>query len=123
MAISCFPDHPITRLPDRPMRSPSDVHHRPGCRHEIRFADVVALFFHHDDFGDVLRDLRVAVAPAHAAGEVVFDDGEQAGAELTVGGDADAAAMAAERMRHGRDDADLPESVIEAVAARGFTLA
>ena len=47
-------------------------------------------------------------------------DRKQAGADFSVTGDANAAAVSAERMRDGRDNSDLPDTVVEAVAARGF---
>src|SRR6516164_9871841 len=50
----------------------------------------------------------------------MFPHGEQAGANLAVGGDTDTAAMSAERMRHWSDYADLALSVFEDVAARGL---
>src|SRR5271166_6901075 len=52
--------------------------------------------------------------------EVVIPDREQAGADFAVAGDADAAAVAAEGMGNGSDDADLADAIVEAVAARGF---
>ena len=56
----------------------------------------------------------------HLRVQIVIPDGEQAGANFAVAGDADAAAMSAEGMRDRRDDADFADAVFEAVAAGGF---
>src|SRR5580704_1772414 len=46
--------------------------------------------------------------------------GEQAGTNLAIGGDAHPATVSAEGMRHGSDDADLTDAVLENVAPGGF---
>ena len=46
--------------------------------------------------------------------------GEETGADFAVGGEADAAAGAAEGEGDGRDDADLADAVVEGVAACGL---
>src|SRR5258708_34371817 len=102
-----------------PVVSP-DVPNRFRPRPGIRFAGVVAFLFFLDDAADELFQLFGARAAAHLGVEVVVPHREQAGADFAVAGDADAATVAAEGMRDGRDDADFADAVVETVAARGF---
>src|SRR5882757_9158772 len=97
-----------------------DVHHAAGGFFEAGLADVVAGFLLADDGVDVGDQFSVGIAGAHASGEVVVEDGEEAGTDLAVGGEANPAAMPAEGMRDGGDDADLADAIVEAEAARGF---
>src|SRR5260370_38456081 len=76
------------------------------------------LFFRHHS-ANKFRQLLVASAAAHLAMQIVVPHREQAGADLSVAGDAYSATLSAERMRDGRDDADLADAVVEAVAAGG----
>ena len=82
------------------------------------FADVVPLFFLRHDAANEFCQLFVAGAAPHLRVQVVIPDRKQAGADLAVAGDADAAAMSAERMRHRSDDADLADAIFEAIAPR-----
>ena len=59
-------------------------------------------------------------AVAQQRAQVVAAVGEQAGVELAVGGQPRARAVAAERLRHRRDDADLVAAVAIAPALRDF---
>src|SRR6266853_383267 len=77
------------------------------------------LFFRHHS-ANKFRQLLVASAAAHLAMKIVVPHREQAGADLSVAGDAYSATLSAERMGNGRDDADLADAVVEAVAAGGF---
>src|SRR5258707_5620886 len=95
------------------------MYHRPRRRHEVRFADVMAFFFFLDHATDEIFQLLVGGAAAHLGVEVVVPHREQAGADLAVAGDADAAAVSAERMRDGSDDADFANSLRETVSAGG----
>ena len=61
--------------------------------------------------------LVIRCAVPHQGMEIVVPNGKQAGANLAVGRDADAAAMAAERMRYRSDDADFADAVFEDIAA------
>src|SRR5258707_6100059 len=45
---------------------------------------------------------------------------KKTGADLAVGGQTHAGTMAAERMRHRRNNADLAESIVKRVASRGL---
>jgi hypothetical protein len=70
------------------------------------------------DGDEALLDLIVARPPAEHRSEVVASRGEQARIELAVGGEPSAGADAAERLRHGGDDADLAGAVTIPVAPR-----
>src|ERR1035437_5173814 len=96
------------------------MYHRSRRRHEARFADVVTLFLVLDGVKDELDHLLVATSPRHQTSQVVFADREQAGADLAIRGDANAAAVAAKRMRNRRDNADLADAVLEEIAAGGL---
>src|SRR5579859_123503 len=103
----------------------ADMDHRPGRFEESRFADVVPGFFLDYGLNDKVAEIFVGGALAHFAVEVVFDVGEEAGADFAVRGEADAAAGSAEGLGYGGDDADFTETglsrvVLEAVAAGGF---
>src|ERR1035441_9873298 len=96
------------------------MHHGPRSRHKVGLADMVALFFLLHDALNELRQVFVAGTTPHLRVQIVIPHREQAGADLPVAGDADSAAMSAERMRHRRDDADLADSIFKAVASRRF---
>src|SRR3989442_9468413 len=72
------------------------------------------------DYGfDKRSQLLVGSATLHLAGEVVVKEGKEAGADLSIGGQAHAAAVSTERMRHRRNDADLAHAIVELIAAGG----
>src|SRR5271165_3970468 len=98
----------------------ADVDHGSGCVDEVGFADVMAFFFLLDYPPDEVGDFFVAGAAAHLGMEIVVPHRKKAGSDFAVASDADAATVAAERMRHGSDNADFPDAIVEAVAARGF---
>ena len=81
---------------------------------------MVAGFFLEDHPADEQFQLRVGCTPLHLGVQVVVPDGKQAGADLAVGGEADPAAVSAERMGDGRDDSDFAHAVVESVAAGGL---
>src|SRR5207248_2253280 len=68
--------------------------------------------------GDRLRDGRVVVTAAQQRAQIVALRREEARVEATVGGEPRARAVAAERLRHRRDDADLAAAVSIAPALR-----
>src|SRR5205814_8217637 len=75
------------------------------------------------DYGfDKRSQLLVGSAALHLAGEVVIKEGKEAGADLSIGGQAHAAAVSAERMRHGRDDADLAHAIVELIPPGGLAV-
>src|SRR5581483_4753233 len=73
-----------------------------------------------DDAANKLGQFVILGAPSHQAMQIMVPDREQTGSDLPVRGDADAAAMPAERMRNRRDDPDFPHTVIEPVPARSL---
>jgi hypothetical protein len=87
---------------------------------EAGLADVVARFLLLYGSQDEFAQLFVGGAAAHFSAEIVFEIRKEAGADLAVGGEADAAARSAEGLGDGGDDADLAYSVGEAIAAGGF---
>jgi hypothetical protein len=64
-------------------------------------------------------DLFVRCAPAQARAQIVLRHAEQTGADLAVGGQPDAIAVAAEWLADGRDDADLAAPIREGPAFGG----
>src|ERR1043166_747367 len=80
-------------------RLSADVHHGPRGRHKIRFADVVAFFFSLHNGADEILQVLVSCSPAHEFVQIVVPNRKQTGTNFAVGGDADAAAVPAERMR------------------------
>src|SRR5664280_3651195 len=98
------------------------MYHRSRCGNKARFTDVVALLLVLDGVKDELDHLLVATSPRHQTIQVVFADREQAGADLAIRGDANAAAMSAEGVRHRRNDADLADAVLEDIAAGGLAV-
>ena len=98
------------------------MHHRPRCRNESRLADVVTLFLVLDGVENEVDHLFVTRAPRHQASQVVLADREQAGTNLAIGGDANAAAMPAKRMRNRSDNADLAYAVFKDIATGGLAV-
>ena len=96
------------------------MHHRPRCRHEIRFANVVPLFFLRDHALNKFRQFFVARTAPHLRVQIMIPDRKQASANLAVAGDTDAAAMSTERMRNGSDDSNLTDAVVEVISTRSF---
>ena len=76
------------------------VDHGAGGGNEVGFTDVMAGFLAFHDVSDERINFSSGAAP-HQFGDIVVPDGEQAGADLAVGGDAHAAAVAAEWMGDG----------------------
>src|SRR5579864_116967 len=81
-----------------------DMHHGPRRGHEIRLTNVMPFFFLRYYAAYELRQFIVRSPVAHLRVQVVIPHREQAGANLSVAGDANAAAMSAKRMRHRGDD-------------------
>src|ERR1700691_4457564 len=65
---------------------------------------------------DQIEQLRIRGAPAKGGPQIEAVGGKEAGIKLSLGGQAGAGAIAAKRLRHRRDEADLPGAVIEAPA-------
>src|SRR5271165_1507356 len=98
--------------------SAPDMHHRAGRRYKARLADMVACFLVINGLANEIGEFVIAGAVLHSRGEIVLAHREQAGANLAVGGDAHAAAMPAERMRNGSNNADFADAILEDIAAR-----
>ena len=62
--------------------------------------------------GEEVRDFPVARPTPQQRPQIPFVRAEEAGSDLAVGGDAEAAARAAERTRYGGDDADRPRPAV-----------
>lgn len=76
--------------------SPPDVDHAAGGLEEARFANVMAGFLLVDSSANEGSEIVVSPTTAHDCVEVVVELREEAGADLAVGGEADAAALSAE---------------------------
>src|ERR1700688_4770565 len=96
------------------------MHHVARRLLESGLADVMARLLAQYDAANVVVQIGVASAPVQDSVEVVIALREEAGADLAVGGEADAAAVSAEGVRDRGDDADLSQAVVEAVAAGGL---
>src|SRR5438552_12312253 len=97
-----------------------DATHRPLRLNEIRFADVMAFLLLPDDFLKALTEGLIRSTAAQQRFQVLLGEAEQAGADFAVGGQAKAIAMAAKRLAHRRDDADLAAAIGERPAFRRF---
>src|SRR5580704_8676969 len=73
-----------------------------------------------NDTVDKVCEFGIGGAALHLSIEIVIPYGEQAGADFSIGGDADPAAVPAEWVRNRGDDADFADAIVEAVAACGF---
>src|SRR5882672_6200532 len=99
----------------------SDKDHGARRGDKTGLVDAVAFLFFHDDGGDVGDQILVGGTFAQHGAQVVIVLAEKAGAEFAVGGQTDARAVAAERLRDWRDEADFAGGAIrETVFARGF---
>src|SRR5258708_18344896 len=101
----------------------ADEDHRARERHESRFVDAMAGFFFSDHGANSLLNVLVGGAVAEQGAEIVVILAEEAGADLAVGGEANAGAVAAEGLRDGSDQANFAgRAVRKFILARGFTL-
>src|SRR5258708_11425935 len=101
----------------------ADEDHGTRGRHESRFVDAMAGFFFSDHGANSLLNVLVGGAVAEQGAEIVVILAEEAGADLAVGGEANAGAMAAEGLRDGSDQANFAgRAVLKVIRARGFTL-
>src|SRR5436305_13909679 len=83
-----------------------DMNHGSRRGHKVCFADVVARLFFANHIADEAGEVVVARAAAHEFVQIVIPDGEEAGANLAVRSNTNAAAMSAEGVRNGCNDAD-----------------
>src|SRR6266850_460319 len=99
----------------------SDKNHGARRGDKTGLVDAVAFLFFHDDGGDVGDQILVGGAFAQHGAQVVIVLAEKTGAKFSVGGQADARAVAAERLRDWCDEADFTGGAVgETVFARGF---
>src|SRR5258707_14329143 len=85
----------------------ADEDHGARGRHESRFVDAMAGFFFSDHGANSLFNVLVGGAVAEQGAEIVVILAEKAGADLAVGSEANAGAVAAEGLRDGSDRAIL----------------
>src|SRR5579863_8710381 len=99
----------------------ADKDHGAGGRLEAGLVDAVAGFFFGDHGANAFLDVVVCRAVAERGAEVVVVLAEEAGADLAVGGEADARTVAAEGLGDRSDQADFAgRAVGEFVFARGL---
>src|SRR5260370_6414351 len=99
----------------------SDKNHGARRGDKSGLVDTMALFLFHDHGGDVGDYILVGGAFAQHGAQVVIVLAEKAGAKFSVGGQADARAVTAERLRDGSDEAEFAGGAVrETVFARGF---
>src|SRR5882724_3920767 len=91
----------------------SNATHRPLRLDEIGLADVMAFLLVPDDLTEPLLDGFIRSPAAQQRLQILLPETEQARAKFAVGRQAEAIAMAAERLAHRRDDADLAAAVGE----------
>jgi len=83
----------------------------------------MADFFFSDHGANSLFNVLVGGGVAEQGAEIVVILAEEAGADLAVGGEANAGAVAAEGLRDGSDQANFAgRAVRKFILARGFTL-
>src|SRR5215813_10329773 len=87
--------------------SSSNTRHRPQRLHELRVIDVMPVFFLFNCSNDEINQLLARSAFTQQPFDVVFDSRKQTGADHSVGGQANAAAMTAERLGDRVDESDL----------------
>src|SRR4051795_2053736 len=112
---------PRSRL--RRKRSAADLRHRPAGPHERNLADLVAGSFRRHRGRHDARDGVVVTALTERGPQVDLFGGEEARAQATVGGQADAVAGRAERLGDRVDDAELAPAVEVTPAGRRLVLA
>src|SRR5271167_4475434 len=78
----------------------ADEHHGTRRGHEIRGVDAVSFFFLVHYTADVGRHIVVGRALAEHAAQVMIFFAEEAGSQLSIGGQANARAMSTEGLRH-----------------------
>src|SRR5271165_2046332 len=82
---------------------------------------MVARLLGFDRLLDEGSEIFIRAAARQHTIEIVIEVGKEAGADLAIGGEADAAAGPAKGLRDGRDDANFSYAIVEGIAARSFT--
>src|SRR5207244_2412796 len=96
----------------------SNFIHRAGRPDKVSRVDAVAWLFGADAVAEQLGEVLVGAAAAEEGAGVPFDDGEQAVANFAFGGEAEAVAIFAERLRDRIDEADGAAAVGKAKVGR-----
>src|SRR5690348_17186774 len=94
------------------------MYHRSGGGYKVRFANVVTRFFPCHNAANKFRQVVVRSATPHEFVQIMVPDRKQAGANLAIRSDPNAAAMSAERVRHRSNDPDFPDAIVEAITPR-----
>jgi len=99
----------------------ADVDHVARGLQESGFANVVARLLVLDSVFNERGQVGVIAATAEDPVKIVVGLGEEAGADLAVGRESNAAAMAAEWARNRSDNPNFSDAILKGVAARRFT--
>ena len=81
---------------------------------------MVPRFLSHNDFTNVRSEFVIGSTAKHAAVEVMVGLREETRADFAVGGETDAAAVAAEWARDRGDDSNLAATIVEGEATGGL---
>src|SRR5665811_1661153 len=110
---------PEARLLSKPSTSAPDRRHRARRLHKAGLVDAVFQLLAPNRLAQDCCDLRVACAIAQWLAQVGLSEREEAGPQATLGGEADAVALGAERLGDRADEADRPGAVGEPVDPGG----
>src|SRR6266478_849468 len=100
---------------------PADKHHSTRRWYEVRRVDAMALFLLHHHGTDIGDEIFVGSAFPQQRAKVVIVFAEKAGAQLAVRRQTNTRAMAAEGLRHRRDQPDFAGSAVgKTIFARRF---
>src|SRR5262245_54275979 len=97
----------------QPLRSAADATHAARRRDEVGTANFVAGFFVFYNFVQRVPKIKISRAVAKRRAEIMLLNAEKTGADLAVGGKAEAIAMAAERFTDRGDDSNFGVTVGE----------
>src|SRR5260370_37539775 len=98
----------------------ADHRHTAAGAFEAFTPDIVFQFFVPDGLPNGLCERFIGCAGAEDCAQVCLFGGKETGAELPIGGQADAVTGRAEWLADGVNEADLADTVAEGVAARCF---
>src|SRR5271167_3510551 len=104
----------------RPMPSSPYTTHAALRGNKIGLADVMAFLFLPDDGSQINGKVFVARVATQAGAEIVLDDAEETSADFSVGGEAQAVAMAAEGFADWGDEAEFASAISKDPALRCF---
>src|SRR5213594_4438076 len=104
----------------RSARLTADATHRATGGDEVGLSDAMAGFFLPNHFFEIVGNIIVRSALAQFGPQVVLSDTEEAGANFSVGGQANSVAMAAEGLADRRDNSDFGGAATDSPAFGGF---